>query len=168
MSKITYTDYPQTALNLFTTEKQKLQEVLPEAEVHHIGSTAIPGVGGKGIVDILVAIPDWGSKDSAITKLRELGFVHIHPEKNNRIFTSRVEDTQADDTHIHLTYQHSDEYRKFLTFRDFLRTHLNEAKKYSELKKEWLQQAKGDREAYGRLKDRYVANLLKKIPSDTS
>lgn len=150
------------ATELFQEAYEVLHALLPEAEIHHVGSTAVEELGGKGIIDILIAIPDWSQKMIAGNKLQDIGFKHVHKEVNNRIFMSRVGDTTKNDVHIHLTYIGSSEYTNFLAFRDYLRSNPEEATNYSKLKHEWLLDAKGERKIYTSFKNSYIAEILAK------
>jgi len=158
-------DSDPKATELFGEAYEIVHAILPEAEIHHVGSTSVKELGGKGIIDILIAIPDWNQKENAGTKLQELGFLHIHKEVNNRIFMSRVGDTIKNDVHIHLTYIGSSEYKSFLSFRDYLRMNHEEANTYLKLKYEWLREAKGDRKIYTSSKNIYIASVLAKATS---
>ena len=155
-------DYDQEAIELFNEAKEVLQKTLPDAEIHHVGSTSIPGMGGKGMIDIIVAIPDWTKKAEAGEKLVKLGFEHVHKEINGRIFMSRVGDTVKNDVHIHLTYIGSPDYTSFLAFRDYLRAHPDEAAEYLKQKYQWLKSASGHRQFYTASKNTYIASVLAK------
>jgi GrpB-like predicted nucleotidyltransferase (UPF0157 family) len=166
MSKIKFHPYSEEFKEIFEKEKSRIKELLPEDEVHHIGSTAITGVGGKGIIDILVALQDRRKKQKAIEKLKKLGFLHIHPEENGRIFLSRIGETEYKDTHIHLVKKGNKDYLEKLLFRDFLKRNKKEAKKYHELKKNLVKEVKGDREIYGKLKKSYIENIIRQAKGD--
>ncbi len=160
MSKIKFHPYSKEFKDIFKKEKRRIKKLLPEDEVHHIGSTAISEVGGKGIIDILVALYDWGTKEKTVEKLRKLGFKHIHPEENGRIFLSKIGETKYKDIHIHLVKKGGEDYLEKLLFRDFLKINKKEAKKYHELKQKWGKEAKGDRKRYGKLKKSYIENII--------
>jgi len=151
---------------IFGRYKRKIKRVLPQAQVHHIGSSAVYGLGGKGIVDILVAISNWQDKQTAVNKLKQLGFTHIHQEVNQRIFLSKIANTGYKDVHIHLTYVDSPEYAKLLAFRDYLISHPKEADRYYKLKQDWFKQAGGNRQKYNRLKSDYIQSVLAKARAD--
>ncbi len=165
---ISIQDYDATAPQLFEEARGVLQNLLPDAEIHHVGSTSIPGLGGKGIIDIMVAIPDWKTKAQDGKKLVELGFAHVHPEENGRIFMSRVGETVKNDVHLHLTYIGSTEYKKMLAFRDYLRSHPDEAENYQKQKHQWLKSASGHRQFYTASKNDYIAQILSLAKSDLS
>lgn len=162
MSKVKFHLYTEEFKKIFEKEKERIKKVLPEDEVHHIGSTAIPRVGGKGIIDILVALQDWEKREGAIEKLKNLGFIHIHPEENGRVFLSKIGETKYRDTHIHLVEKGNEDYIEKLLFRDFLKRNKKEAEKYHKLKHEWEREAKGDRDRYGKLKKSYIENIIRR------
>ena len=162
MAELKLYPYSEEFTEIFEEEKSRIKKVLPEAEICHIGSTAIPAVGGKGIIDILVALFNWEEKDEAVEKLNGLGFGHVHPEENGRIFLSKTGVSEYKDTHIHLVEKGNKEYREKLLFRDFLRENQEEAKKYHQLKYKWEKEAKGDRDIYGKLKESYIEEVVKR------
>lgn len=151
---------------LFTEASDAIHSMIPEAEIHHVGSTSVKELGGKGIIDIMVAIPNWQHKDEAVQKFKDIGYEHIHKEVNSRIFLSRVGETVKNDVHIHLTYIGSSEYDSLLAFRNYLRNHPEEAQKYARLKREWLSSARGERKIYTNSKNAYIASVLDKAKED--
>ncbi len=163
MSKIRFYLYTKEFKEIFEKEKKRIKKTLPNNEIHHIGSTAIPGVGGKGIIDILIALQNWKEKEKTIVKLKKLGFTHIHPEENGRVFLSKVSNTNYKDIHIHLVEKGNKEYKEKLLFRDFLRKNKKEVERYHVLKQKWEKQAKGNRKKYGNLKVSYIKNIIQKI-----
>lgn len=108
----------------------------------------------------MIAIPDWKTKAEDGKKLVTIGFAHVHPEENGRIFMRRVGDTVKNDVHIHFTYIGSSEYIKMLTFRDYLRSHPDESANYQEQKHQWLKSASGHRQFYTASKNDYIAHIL--------
>lgn len=151
-----------TSAQLFTEASDTIHSMIPDAEIHHVGSTSVDELGGKGIIDIMVGIPNWQHKDEAVQKFKDIGFEHVHKEVNNRIFLSRVGDTKKNDVHIHLTYIGSSEYEDLLTFRNYLRDNPDEATKYGQLKREWLNHASGNRKIYTSSKNNYISSILAK------
>jgi len=162
MEKFKLYPYSKDFIKIFKTEKKRIEKAIPDAQIEHIGSTAIPGVGGKGIIDILIALKDWSKKEKAVKELKFLGFRHVHPEENKRIFLSKTAETERGDTHIHLVEKGSREYGEKLFFRDCLRKSPKEALKYQKLKLIVLKESKGERKKYGELKENYIQKILKK------
>lgn len=162
MTELKLYPYSEEFTEIFEKEKSRIKKVLPEAEVYHIGSTAIPAVGGKGIIDILVALPDWEEKSEAVERLKGLGFKHVHPEENGRIFLNKTGASKYKDTHIHLVEKGNKDYKEKLLFRDFLRENQEEAQKYHQFKYKWEKESKGDRDTYGKLKESYIKEVVKR------
>src|SRR3990167_3953894 len=111
---ITLFPYNKQFSQLFEKEKQKITAMLPNCEIQHIGSTSVPGLGGKGIIDILVGLKNWKNEQKIIAQLKKLGFLHIHPKVAGRIFLSRVKTTKYKDAHIHLVKTGSKQYHEML------------------------------------------------------
>lgn len=161
---IDFYPYDEVFPKLFQEEKERIKSVLPEAGVRHIGSTAVPGLGGKGIIDILVTISDWEDKHQAVKSLRQIGFSHVHPEENGRIFLSRRPQTDYKDTHIHLVQEGNEEYEEKIAFRDYLRENPEQARRYAEIKKKAAEEAGGDRDKYADLKNDFIEKVSAQLP----
>jgi len=143
---------------LFEKEKRKILKIIPKAEVEHVGSTAIPGLGGKPIVDIMIIIPK-----KRMSKIRSLlikkGYIHpkMGSEKGRLFFQKdygilfwkrRV--------HIHLTYKKSKPYYRAIIFRDYLRRNPKAVLKYAKIKKEAVKHAKSEGQKYREYKDKFI------------
>lgn len=162
MGKIELFVYDDGFIEIFRRERERILKILPGCKVYHIGSTAVPGLGGKGIVDIMIGLKDWGLEGEVVEKLRGMGFEHVHPKRRGRIFLSRVGQTKRGDIHLHLVRKGGREWRRLLGFRDYLRDNPGEAARYYKLKLKWIGEAKGDRDGYGRKKDEYMRGVLKR------
>jgi len=163
MPKVKLFSYNKKFPKLFQKEKRKILKTLSDVEVHHIGSTAVPGLGGKGIIDLMIAIKDWRKKTNTVNLLKELGFTHIHPEEKGRIFLSRIGPTKYGDTHIHFVKKDSKGYREMLLFRDYMRIHKKEAQEYLKIKQRSLKRSKKDRNQYTISKEKYIKEVLKRV-----
>ncbi len=136
MPKIKVYLYSSDFPKIFERKKKEIMKVFKDCEICHIGSTAVPGMTGKGIVDILIAIDDWKKEKALIERLKELGYNHIHEREKGRRFVSKEpENTKYGGTHIHIVKKYSSEYYKLLSFRDLLIKDHNLAQRYSNLKK---------------------------------
>jgi len=163
MQKVKLFSYNKRFPEIFQKEKRKILRILSDIEVHHIGSTAVPGLSGKGIIDIIIAIKDWRKKKGTVNLLKELEFTHIHPEEKERIFLSRIGPTKYGDTHIHLVRKNSKGYKEILFFRDYMRTHKKEAQEYLKIKERSIKRYKKDRNKYTLSKDKYIKEILKRM-----
>ncbi len=163
MPKIKKHSYNKNYPELFEKEKDKILAVIPDCEVYHIGSTAVRGLDGKGIIDIMVAIENWDKTKKIVSRLKDLGYLHIHPKENERIFLSKDRSLSLDNIHIHIVKKHSKQYKELLAFRDYLRTNKEEAERYSRLKSEWLKESGDERDKYRKLKSEYIEKVLVKL-----
>ena len=150
----------------FTRVKNKLTPVLADgSQIHHVGSTAVPGLDGKNILDILISAKDSERMNELRDKLVAIGyFPSLNPSsRQDYIFlASRREETGEGDIHIHLAVTGTDTHDNFLILRDYLRTYDDEAVRYSNIKYEYAKQANYDRSAYKKLKAAYVDKLLQR------
>lgn len=166
MSELKLYPYSKRFVAIFNREKDLISSVLGKCEIHHIGSTAVPELGGKGIVDIMIALDSWKGERDIVERLRSVGFHHVHPKEGGQIFLSRIPHTKHGDTHLHIVKKGTRIYKEYLAFRDYLRAHREEAKRYMNLKRLCHKQAKGVRTYYTTLKGRYVKDVLKKCPDE--
>jgi len=163
MAKLKLFPYNKKFAVIFQKQKEKLTMLLGNQEIHHIGSTAVLGLGGKGIIDIMIALKDWKGGKEIIKKLKTIGFTHIHPKDKGRIFISQPPETKYGGTHIHLVKKGNRQYKDLLFFRDYLTKHKKEAQKYFALKKQYQKEAKGNRAKYNKLKNQYIGRIISKI-----
>ena len=128
--------HPQWA-DLFAQEAARLRTVLGETalRVEHIGSTSIPGMAAKAIIDIMVAVPILRRSSALILALDSLGYTYkpfdTIPE---RLFFSKESEPQIRTHHLSLTQQGSDFWHNHLLFRDYLREHEQLAQEYIQVK----------------------------------
>jgi GrpB-like predicted nucleotidyltransferase (UPF0157 family) len=163
MGKLKIFPYNQKFLKDFKKEKNRISKSIKNVEIHHIGSTAVPGLGGKGIIDIMLGINSWKEFDGIIEKLKSMRFSHIHPKENERVFSSKEESTSLGDIHIHIVKKGGKIYKNLLFFRDCLISDKKESKRYFNLKLKWLKEFKGNRIKYTKEKEGYVKDVLKRI-----
>lgn len=161
MGNLEILSYYQKFLKDFEKEKSRISKSVKNVEIHHIGSTAVPGLGGKGIIDIMLGINSWKDLDDVVKKLKTIGFRHIHPKETGRVFLSKIGPTKFGDTHIHIVKNGGKVYKELLSFRDHLIANKEEAKRYFNLKLKWLKRFKGNRAKYTKEKENYIKNVLK-------
>jgi len=163
MAELKILPYYQKFLKDFEREKSRISKVVKNIEIHHIGSTAVPGLGGKGIIDIMLGINSWKDLDNIVEKLKSIGFKHIHPKEGGRVFLSKIGPTKLGDTHIHIVKKGGKAYKELLSFRDHLTANKEEAKRYFNLKLKWLKKFKGNRVKYTKEKEGYIKGVLRQI-----
>lgn len=151
---------------VFTRVKNKLTPVFADSsQIHHVGSTAVLGLDGKNILDILVSAKDSEHMNELRDKLVSIGyFPSLNPSsRQDYIFLASCrEETGEDDIHIHLAVSDTETHDNFLIIRDYLRSHNDEADQYSKIKYQYAKQANYDRSTYKKLKATYVDELLQR------
>lgn len=152
--------YPE----LFKKEKIKLKKSLTNnVEIEHVGSTAVPGLGGKGIIDILVYVSKKDfDKNFRILEKNKFQYKK-HPGDNKRKFFQKriVYGGKERRVHIHLT---SDKgfRNSFIAFRDYLRKNKKARDEYIKIKKEAASKAKEDKDKYSNYKLSFLKRHIKK------
>jgi GrpB-like predicted nucleotidyltransferase (UPF0157 family) len=165
MGKYTFKRYSPKFKRLYLQEKVKLEKILPNnTKIEHVGSTAVPGLGGKGIIDIAIKASR-KKVNQFIDKLKRLGYKSNleHPGNDKRIFLQNIIRYKGKERriHIHLTLE-NDFWDSFIVFRDYLRNHDKERDKYAKIKKEAVRQAKGEGKKYREYKHKFLESLTKK------
>jgi GrpB-like predicted nucleotidyltransferase (UPF0157 family) len=150
---------------LFQREKSKLKKIVGcNALIKHVGSTAVKGLGGKGILDIVIALPK-NKLVFARAKLQEAGYAFkFLPEITERDFFKKeyIYRKGFRMVHLHLTFEKSIEYKRLISFVEYMNSHPEEIKKYEQIKKEAVKYAKGDGKKYRTYKDNYLKKLTQK------
>lgn len=120
--------------------------------VHHIGSTSVPGLAAKPILDLLLEVPDdvalRGLEDArVVAALRQLGYEArgAYGIPGRRYFPRGGADRTH---HVHAFVRGSDGAMRHLAFRDYLRAHPDVARAYGELKREVAAASEHDIDAY--------------------
>ena len=134
--------------------------------IEHIGSTAVPGLGGKPIIDIMLGVSDSDEAALCLEPLRKLGYVDVTPQPGNPewyycLAKGPHTDPHLDTTyHLHLVKFKSDHWRRHLLFREFLRIHPEVAREYYELKRELAGRYGSDRRAYTEGKTAFIEAIV--------
>jgi len=104
--------------------------------VEHVGSTAVPGLGAKPVVDIQASVRSMSPRSAYVEPLVQLGYRWaLDPWTDEHEFFSRDDDGQRA-FHIHVCGENSDWERRHLAFRDWLRTHPEDSTAYERLKRD--------------------------------
>lgn len=169
MTKYVFKPYSHIFPELFNKEKERIgSHINFPSVIEHVGSTAIPGLGGKGIIDIAIAV-NKKDMESVAMKLQSLGyeFRPAFSTDDRFYFIIDLPDPEEEKRkyHIHLTYSENNEWKEFIGFRDYLRSHPKELQEYAELKKRAVIEAKHDGHQYRKIKDpifKKISQLINK------
>ncbi|MEX0271723.1 GrpB family protein [Leptolyngbyaceae cyanobacterium UHCC 1019] len=143
----------------FVAEAKKISVALGEtiAAIHHIGSTAIPNIYAKPIIDILVEVNDLAQVEARNAAMEALGY-EVMGEfgiAGRRYF--RKHNAMGDRTHhVHIFEYGSPESDRHLAFRDYMIAHPEAAQHYSQLKRSLAAKFPNHRESYMDGKDSFI------------
>lgn len=129
--------------------------------IDHIGSTAIPGLAAKPIIDIQISVNSLQLLDSFRKPLESLGFIHRadNPDRSKRYFREALGSKR---THIHVRREGSWSEQLALLFRDYMRTHPEDCKRYEDLKYRLAEEYRNNRRMYTETKDFLIWEILRK------
>jgi GrpB-like predicted nucleotidyltransferase (UPF0157 family) len=132
--------------------------------VEHIGSTAVPGLAAKPVIDLDLVVPTAADIPAAITRLAALGYIH----QGDLGIPGReafISPSQKPRHHLYACPLDSDELRRHRSFRDYLLTHPEAARDYGTLKRGAAIRFRDDRAAYVAAKSRFVEEVLRRASS---
>ena len=158
--EVTLVPYDPAWPQMFEAERKNIEAALGDRviEIHHIGSTAIPGLAAKPIIDIMIAVRQLEDAIECIGPLGDLGYAFIdHPQNTDRrFFRKGVPRTH----HVHIVAQGNTELRDHLTFRDALRADPQLRDEYAALKYDLAERHRTDRAQYSESKTEFVQRVL--------
>lgn len=164
--KAEFHPYDRRAVDVAGIMKERIEAILPEVSVEHIGSTAVPNCPGKGIVDMMTLYPD-GSFERVISLLKALGFQRQGPEFRNRFPDERpvvMGTFDYDKTpflvYIHVIHKDSYEAVRFRIFRDRLRSNPDLLTAYVEVKKKIIDEGITNSDDYVEMKRSIIERIL--------
>ncbi|MBA2728605.1 MAG: GNAT family N-acetyltransferase [Parachlamydiaceae bacterium] len=145
---------------MFASEAEFIKQALGNncITIHHIGSTSVPGLSAKPIIDMLPVVKDIQEVDRAIKAMESLGYeakgeygiaFRRYFQKGQNIRTH----------HVHVYQEGDPEISRYLKFRDWMRSHEDDAKHYGNLKRELAAKFPQDILQYCNGKDAFVASI---------
>ena len=151
-------EYSPAWAQRFDAEHRRIRGALgPLARrVDHVGSTAVPGLAAKPIVDILVTVEDPADEQAYRPALEAAGYVLRVREPDHRMFR-----TPERDVHVHVWAAGSDEERKLLAFRDRLREDEGDRAEYEQVKRALAGRWR-DMNYYARAKGPVIERILER------
>ncbi len=164
MEKYALYPYQENFPVLFEKEKKRiLSHLKPSFQIEHVGSTAVPGLPGKGIIDLAMLAPDQSLHDLEHS-LVDLGYLYrAHASRNDHAFW-RTDLPDPDWSirryHLHVYFSKNQEWKQLLRFRNRLRTDSQAKKAYIACKKKAVEQSKGNGEVYRSCKQDLIEQLL--------
>jgi len=161
---IALSDYDPAWPDLFERERLLLAEQLAAwltGPIEHIGSTAVPGLCAKPVVDIMAGVPTLEGSRPAIPAAAPLGYIYF-PYRAEVMHWFCKPSPAVRTHHLHLVPIGSKLWEDRLLFRDRLRGDPAAAAEYAALKAALAERYRTDREAYTEAKTPFIARILAK------
>ncbi len=164
MRKIEVTAYDPDWPGMYKAEAGEISRILKTGltAIHHIGSTAIPGIAAKPTIDILAEVRDIEAIDLRNNNLEDLGYTPMgeYGISGRRYFFKTSGEKHA--FHLHIFQEGHPEIERHLLFRDYLRAHPEEAREYAELKLQLASRFPEDIISYINGKDAFIKAIDRK------
>lgn len=185
--KIHVVPYDPAWISRFQSIQVELSTLLslPLASIHHIGSTSVPDLAAKPIIDILIGVHSTLDFDSIIPKMLAGNYLYyplyndIMPYRryfalldtpHTTLGAQQIISTTADNiptlhhhkvAHVHIIPNTSPHFKRHLAFRDYLIAHIEVKKQYQNLKLQLAQQAWSHSQAYQQAKNSFIQQIEK-------
>ena len=163
-SQIRVVPYDPTWPELFAAEHPALKAVFQPLSgvIEHIGSTSVPGLGAKPVIDIMVGVERLGDVEPRVPTLEGLGYEYV-PEYEAQLPERRYfrkPRIRPRTHHVHIVERGSTFWTRHLLFRDYLRRHPDVADDYYRLKRQLAARLGGDGVAYTEAKSQFIAAAM--------
>ncbi|WP_419421507.1 GrpB family protein (plasmid) [Legionella sp. D16C41] len=151
---------------IYKSEVNRIKNNIEFMHVEHIGSTSIPNIYTKPIVDIMIGLDDWENKESICNDLINLDY-EFFGEANvlGRLYFRK---RSKNNFNIALCRYQSEIWINNILFRDYLINHLDAARTYSSLKKDILNSGEDTLLIYSSRKASFIEEIIKKAKIEQS
>lgn len=157
-------------VNVYIQEYEKLRHIFTDKlkSIDHIGSTAIPGIKAKPIIDILITTEDINQIDSLTNQIEDLGYIAggEFGLPGRRFFCKG--DEKHCHIHVHIYEETHPSVPQYLKFRNYMIDHPDEMKKYELLKTKLAQKYSHNRTLYTAGKNEFIQKILHKAAEMSS
>lgn len=151
----------------FESEAAALQQALGSRalRIDHVGSTAVPGLAAKPVIDIQVSVLLLDPRESFQVALSPLGYQFVSLGEFDRVYPWFAKPGEWPSTHhVHVCVAGGEQEAKHLAFRDYLRENPDQARRYEALKRgladEYEGRTLGSIESYSLAKSEFIRNAL--------
>lgn len=155
--------------HFFEEEKIRLANFLSgDYQIEHIGSSAVPGLGVKEIIDIMIVVSRVEMQNIS-EQAQKAGYI-FRPlaSTETRLFfrTGYPENFENEKVHhLHITFPESADWKEAIAFRDYLRTHPEDLKRYAEIKQQAAKEVNENTEKYRKIKEDTLKEIIAKALS---
>jgi GrpB-like predicted nucleotidyltransferase (UPF0157 family) len=168
MDEVEVVDYDPRWPALFDQEAKRLRATLDPSLIvglEHFGSTSVPDLSAKPIIDILIAVRSLAAAQACFVEpLLNLDYIYWaeNPKQDRMFFVKGMPPFGPRRSHhVHVTEMDGQMWQR-LAFRDYLRADPEEARAYAQLKRRLAAEHKTDRDAYTDAKAAYIESVMRK------
>ena len=155
------------------TEFERIRDYLMEQigdlviEIKHVGSTSVPGLCAKPIIDIVAVMEDYDVFPAIVARLEKVGFVHEGDGgiKEREVFKRLIPDDFMD-YHFYVYPKDSEENHRQTVFRNALLNNKDIANAYGQLKMRLIGEVNGDRVLYTNSKTDFILGVIEKATQE--
>jgi GrpB-like predicted nucleotidyltransferase (UPF0157 family) len=161
--RITVVEYDPEWPSFYEEEKELILDAVGEhvKSIEHFGSTSVPGLGAKPIIDVIAGLDSQKIADRCLPALAAIGYDDVTPEPtDDDWYYCLGKGPHSLGVHLHLVKHGSGFWMRHIFFRDYLRTHPDTAKEYFELKLRLVEKYADMREVYTESKTDFIENVL--------
>ncbi|MCY6372684.1 GrpB family protein [Clostridium ganghwense] len=152
--------YNSKWIDEFKTESENILKIMENdiVKIHHIGSTSIPRMSAKSVIDILIEINNIKNVDKYNNAMKSIGYEVMgeYGIIGRRFFLKGIYNRTH---HVHIFQVGNPEIKRHLNFRDYMTVHPKEAEKYSKLKQELALEFPNDINGYCNGKDKFIKEI---------
>ena len=162
INTVVLNEYNPAYAEIFKEEKEKLYNLLGDriVAIEHVGSTSMPGIVSKPIIDMVCAVKDLNMMPEIKNILENEGYIYKGPiESENDRYQFLKGNSVKRDFHIYFTTLNSDVWYDYVLYRDYMLSHPDELKKYEKLKKHLAKLYPFDRRNYLKHKQVYMNKI---------
>ncbi len=171
-ARIVIADYNPAWPKSFDIEKEQLLTAIGNyvAAIEHIGSTAVPGLGAKPVLDIMIGVRTLAEADRyCVEPIIQLGYDYVKVFEKDTPFRRYFRKNTRDGTRthqIHLVEYGSGWWKRHLAFRDYLRVHGDARQAYEQLKRDLATREFGTGSEYANAKTDFIKAIEAKAMAD--
>jgi GrpB-like predicted nucleotidyltransferase (UPF0157 family) len=158
--------YDEAWPSLYVEERLRIERALGSwvKGIEHVGSTAVPGVAAKPILDIMVGVRSLRDAKYCIRPLEQLGYEYRGEAGVPGRAFFRKGDPRTH--HLHMTEIGSEFWERHLLLRDYLRAHPKTAREYAQLKHHLADRFGSDRAAYTEAKTGFISEVVRRATEE--
>ena len=160
---MSYENYDEQYPYVFAEVVKAIQAVLPSIHVEHVGSTAIPGLGGRRVLD-LVIVAEQGRHNEIESQLLRIGFVKSPFTHFLPMLTISIHFQDKDyPILLYILPEDHEIYQGWIAFRTYMQQHPEEVQNYADVKRRAIAEDKTDAGSYQQAKTPYLESLVKRM-----